>query len=68
MNPAVDVDEVLHIVRQGLFRRIFSYGVATYGSGFRPTAGSSTRHYSRRSEKAYIHWIKRYIFFHGKRH
>src|SRR5215469_6492510 len=27
-----------------------------------------TRHYSRRTEKAYIHWIKRYIFFHGKRH
>ena len=26
------------------------------------------RHYSRRTEKAYIHWIKRYIFFHGKRH
>src|SRR5262245_56820284 len=29
---------------------------------------SDTRHYSRRTEKAYIHWIKRYIFFHGKRH
>jgi integron integrase len=27
-----------------------------------------TRHYSRRTEKAYLHWIKRYIFFHGKRH
>jgi integron integrase len=26
------------------------------------------RHYSRRTEKAYIHWIKRFIFFHGKRH
>ena len=26
------------------------------------------RHYSRRTEKAYLHWIKRYIFFHGKRH
>jgi integron integrase len=26
------------------------------------------RHYSRRTEKAYVHWIKRYIFFHGKRH
>jgi hypothetical protein len=24
------------------------------------------RHYSRRTEKTYIHWIKRYIFFHGK--
>jgi integron integrase len=27
-----------------------------------------TRHYSRRTEKAYLHWIKRHIFFHGKRH
>lgn len=26
------------------------------------------RHYSRRTEDAYIGWIKRYIFFHGKRH
>jgi integrase len=26
------------------------------------------RHYSHRTEKAYVHWIKRYIFFHGKRH
>jgi integron integrase len=27
-----------------------------------------TRHYSRRTEKAYLHWIKRFIFFHGVRH
>jgi len=26
------------------------------------------RHYSPRTEKAYVGWIKRYIFFHGKRH
>jgi integron integrase len=26
------------------------------------------RHYSRSTEKTYVHWIKRYIFFHGKRH
>jgi integron integrase len=26
------------------------------------------RQYSRRTEKAYVRWIKRYIFFHGKRH
>lgn len=26
------------------------------------------RHLSRRTEQAYTHWIKRYIFFHGKRH
>ena len=26
------------------------------------------RHYSRRTETAYMHWIKRYILFHGKKH
>jgi integron integrase len=27
-----------------------------------------SRHYSYMMEKAYVHWIKRYIFFHNKRH
>jgi integron integrase len=27
-----------------------------------------TRHYSVRTEEAYVSWIKRFIFFHGKRH
>jgi hypothetical protein len=27
-----------------------------------------TRRYSDKTEKAYVHWIKRYIFFHNKRH
>ncbi|MGA7965654.1 MAG: integron integrase [Gammaproteobacteria bacterium] len=26
------------------------------------------RHYSLRTEQSYIHWIKRFILFHGKRH
>src|SRR5262245_36447128 len=26
------------------------------------------RHYSRRTEQAYVGWIRRYILFHGKRH
>src|SRR5688572_21256204 len=26
------------------------------------------RHYSPRTEETYIHWIKRFIYFHGKRH
>jgi integron integrase len=26
------------------------------------------RHYSRRTEEAYVHWIKRLIYFNGKRH
>ncbi len=34
----------------------------------RVRAAVRSRHYSRRTEKAYVHWIKRYIFFHGKRH
>ena len=27
-----------------------------------------TRHYSRRTEEAYVHWIKLFIFYHDKRH
>src|SRR5262249_21397447 len=27
-----------------------------------------TRHYSYMTEKAYVHWTKRFIFFHNKRH
>jgi len=27
-----------------------------------------TRHYSYRTEEAYVHWIRRFILFHGKRH
>jgi integron integrase len=26
------------------------------------------RHYSRRTEEAYVHWIRRFIYFSGKRH
>jgi len=26
------------------------------------------RHYSRRTEEAYVHWIRQYIRFHGLRH
>jgi site-specific recombinase XerD len=26
------------------------------------------RRYSRRTEEAYVHWIRRYIVFHGRRH
>jgi len=26
------------------------------------------RHYSRRTEEAYAHWIHRYVVFHRKRH
>lgn len=26
------------------------------------------KHYSLRTEQTYLHWTKRYIYFHGKRH
>jgi len=26
------------------------------------------RHYSYRTEESYVHWVRRFIFFHGKRH
>ncbi len=26
------------------------------------------RHYSYRTEQAHVHWIKRFIYFHDKRH
>ena len=27
-----------------------------------------TRHYSPKTEESYVHWVKRFIFFHNKRH
>ncbi len=32
------------------------------------SAAIRTKHYSRRTEQTYKQWIKRFIFFHGKRH
>ena len=26
------------------------------------------KYFSRRTEETYVHWIKRFIYFHGKRH
>jgi Phage integrase, N-terminal SAM-like domain len=34
----------------------------------RVRAASRARHFSRRTEQAYVAWIRRYIFFHDKRH
>jgi integron integrase len=34
----------------------------------RVRAAVRPRHYSRRTEEAYVAWIRRYIVFHGKRH
>ncbi len=27
-----------------------------------------TRHYSPRTEKAYVNWVRKFVLFHGKRH
>jgi integrase len=34
----------------------------------RVRAATRLRHLSRRTEKAYVHWIRRFVVFHGKRH
>jgi hypothetical protein len=34
----------------------------------RVRAGLRARHYSARTERAYVGWIRRFILFHGKRH
>ena len=34
----------------------------------RVRAALRLRHYSRRTEDAYVAWIRRYVLFHGKRH
>jgi hypothetical protein len=34
----------------------------------RVRAALRARHFSRRTEEAYVAWIRRYIFFHDKRH
>ena len=34
----------------------------------RVRAAVRTRHYSIRTEDAYVGWIRRFILFHGKRH
>jgi integron integrase len=34
----------------------------------RVRAAVRLRHYSRRTEKAYVAWVRRYVLFHGKRH
>jgi hypothetical protein len=34
----------------------------------RVRAAIRARHYSRRTEAAYVGWIRRFILFHGKRH
>ncbi len=64
---------------QALSCQIWSHlraGVREAGPAERPKprlldrvrAALGVRHYSRRTEEAYVAWIRRYILFHGKRH
>ena len=34
----------------------------------RVRTAARTRHYSRRTEEAYVAWSRRFVLFHGKRH
>ena len=34
----------------------------------RVRAAIRARHYSRRTEESYVHWIKRFVLFSGRRH
>jgi hypothetical protein len=47
--------------RRGAWSRNLGFSTE-YGPSF------EHRHYSSRTEKAYISWIRRFIVFHGKRH
>ncbi len=34
----------------------------------RMVAAIRVKHYSLATERTYVHWVKRFIYFHGKRH
>src|SRR5258705_59095 len=34
----------------------------------RTRSSNRRKHYSYRTEQSYVHWVRRFIFFHGKRH
>src|SRR6266571_5324390 len=63
------------VLPEGSRRSLVSAGHETTPAGppkprllDRIRAALRTRHYSPRTEEAYVAWIRRYIFFHGKRH
>ncbi len=63
------------VLPEGSRRTLVSAGHETTPAGppkprllDRIRAALRTRHYSPRTEEAYVAWIRRYIFFHGKRH
>jgi integron integrase len=58
----------------GLSVRAFTFREATPAGAPKPRLldrvreAILVRHYSRRTEKSYVHWVRRHILFHGKRH
>ncbi len=71
----------IHPTLESTSRAVWSGGVVRerpaapiVGTAARPRlldrvrAAIRVRHYSRRTEKAYVGWIRRFILFHGKRH
>ena len=62
MKSAADSD----IVRP----RAFSTTTSTYGHAKRSVVRAEirARYFSRRTADAYVHWIRRFIVFHGRRH
>ena len=63
-------DEEYEVIIQKLLRKI---NMKTYTLPKRSLLDQvrdrlRTKHYSYRTEQSYVHWIKRYILFHGKRH
>ena len=56
------------VSRQPAFREIGPAGPPRPRLLDRVIEALRARHYSRRTEEAYVAWMRRYIFFHGKRH
>ena len=66
------------IIQQSAYQRVSSWKLAGVNPPPAPPAKAKlldrvrlairTRHYSFHTEKAYVGWMKRFIFFHNKRH
>jgi integron integrase len=70
----METAKIYRLNRQKFERRAPAENGSTAASSPRPKLLDQVRqtirtlHYSDKTEKAYVHWIKRYIFFHNKRH
>ena len=71
VNTHKPINRTLAVIDGGLN---FKAGVQTLPAIPKPKLldqvreGIRMRHYSPKTEDSYIHWIKRFIFFHNKRH